>query len=66
MDTLHTVKKYKRKKDLNTLKRKYEKLRNRIEEEDLLDNETVDYLTHCIDGIFSVINHIKNKNKLDL
>lgn len=66
MDSLHTIKKYKRKKDLQYLTMKYKRLKSKIEEEELLDNDTIEYLLHCIDGVFSVINHTKNKNNLDL
>lgn len=66
MDSLHTIKKYKRKKDLKYLTSKYERLKIKVEEEELLDNETIEYLLHCIDGVFSIINHTKNKHKLDL
>lgn len=62
--TIKTVNRKKKKITIKSLNDRYDLLKMRIENEKLIDEDTVKYLTYCIDSVFSIINHIKEENNL--
>lgn len=62
--TIKTRNKKKRKITVQSVTNRYDLLKMRLENEKLIDEDTVKYLTYCIDSVFSIINHIKEENNL--